>query len=142
MGGFLYVLGAVLIVVGCLAPVLTTGNFLAWSKAGKLRRHGIEGEAVSVLNDWMEGKPRVHYRVCLPDPDEDRRFYATQLTEPDPVGTTSTVVYDRRRPTRAMVGAMEKVDATHRSEGGVVKFVTVFALCTLLPGCALVALFP
>ncbi|MER7913173.1 hypothetical protein [Streptomyces sp. NPDC096068] len=63
----------------------------------------------------MEGKPRVHYRVCLPDPDEDRRFCATQPAEP--VGTT------------------------HRSEGGVVKFVAVFALCALLPGCVLVALF-
>ncbi|MFF9849486.1 DUF3592 domain-containing protein [Streptomyces litmocidini] len=133
--------GALIMAVGGFALFVTIGNVLLWSKMRKLRRHGVQGEAVSVLHDWMEGKHRVHYRVILPDPDENRQFYETQVKEPEPIGSVAAVVYDRRRPTRAIVGTMEKVDAIHRSEGGVVKFVWAFGLSTILLGRALVALF-
>lgn len=104
MDRVLVVVGVVLVMVGLAAVAFTVGNLVEFLRLRVLERRGVEGEAVSVLQDWMNHKYRVHYRVCVPEDGRDERFYVLSVEEPDPMGTVFPVIYDRKKPSRAKLG--------------------------------------
>ncbi|MGW9437549.1 hypothetical protein [Streptomyces sp. NPDC055607] len=105
----------------------------------KLELRGVEGEAVSSMHDFMNGKFRVHYRISLPGGERVAYFYELQVTEPDPVGTVVPVVYDRKRPSRAQTGTLADVDSS--SEGWIAKHVTGGAVAAFVLGLVLALSF-
>ncbi|MFF0751417.1 DUF3592 domain-containing protein [Streptomyces sp. NPDC004267] len=140
MARALAVIGALLIVVGGFALLVTTGGIALCLKLRALVRRGVEGDAVSYHHDWMNKKYRVHYRIDL-DGGRSGDFYELQVTQPEPVGSVARVVYDPRRPNRAMVGTEKTVLAKYRSETGVLKYLTGFGVPVVALGSLLVALF-
>ncbi|MGW4158764.1 hypothetical protein [Streptomyces sp. NPDC004788] len=136
----LAVIGALLVVIGLFALIAVTGNLVLWLKLRALVRHGVQGDAVSYHHDWMNRKFRVHYRIHV-DGGRSGEFYELQVTEPEPVGSVATVVYDPRRPGRAMLGTEKTVLAKYRSETGVLKFCAAFGIPVAALGGLLIALF-
>lgn len=140
MNRALTVIGALLIVFGGFALLVTTGGIALCLKLRALVRHGVEGDAVSYHHDWMNRKFRVHYRVVV-DGGRSGEFYELQVKEPEPVGSVAPVVYDPRRPSRAMVGTEKDVRKKYRSETGVLKGLVGVGVPLVALGSLLVAIF-
>ncbi|MEV5706866.1 hypothetical protein [Actinoallomurus sp. NPDC052274] len=83
-----------------------------WLKLRRLQRHGVEGEAVSTLQEWIRGGHRVYYDVRLDEGSPRASFIEVGPEPRGPVGTVVPVVYDRRKPKRAQTGTLEDIDLT------------------------------
>ncbi|MFE3638563.1 DUF3592 domain-containing protein [Streptomyces sp. NPDC059168] len=139
MDRVLVVVGVVLVMVGLAAVVFTVGNLVEFLRLRALERRGVEGEAVSVLQDWMNRKYRVHYRVCLPEDGRDEQFYELSVKEPEPMGTVFPVVYDRKKPSRAKLGTRKDIDFA--TEGLIVKFAWGIGVPAIALGSLLIRFF-
>ncbi|MFE1787554.1 MULTISPECIES: DUF3592 domain-containing protein [Streptomyces] len=139
MDRVLVVVGVVLVMVGLAAVVFTLGNLVEFLRMRALERRGIEGEAVSVVQDWMNHKYRVHYRVCLPEGGRDERFYEVGVEEPEPLGTVFPVVYDRKKPSRAKLGTRQNIDFA--TEGLIVKLAWGIGVPAIALGSLLIRFF-
>jgi hypothetical protein len=117
----LFVAGTVLVVLGFLASAAQLGNLLKYRRLRALERRGVEGQAESVSQDWMDGRIRVFYRVLLPEGERGYEFYELTSDTPDPMGTVFPVVYDSSNPGRAKLGTLADVDSTE--EGQIVKYI-------------------
>lgn len=139
MDGVFFVVGTILVVVGFLAAVSPLGNLVDYRRLRALELRGVEGEAVSVSQDWKDGRFRVFYQVRLPEGAPRAEFYELSSHIPEPLGTVFPVVYDREKPARARIGTAEDIDST--AEGQIVKYVGGGGLLTLAVGLLLMVTF-
>ncbi|MEU0600561.1 DUF3592 domain-containing protein [Streptomyces sp. NPDC006393] len=112
MNAFLSNAGVVLAALGGVLLWGTTGNLYPQWKLRRLQRHGIEGEAESVLEEGIRGGPRITYVIRLPDGEAVARFMETGVPSRGPVGTVVPVMYDRHKPSRARTGTLADIDPT------------------------------
>lgn len=124
MSVILAVTGIVLISIGMVACMLNSGGLFIFLKLRNLKRHGVEGEAVSELQEWIRSGHRVYYYVRLPGAAPQSvppRFIEVGREPRGPVGTVVPVVYHRRKPSRAMTGKLADIDLSDEW-GGVKAF--------------------
>ncbi|MEU0810423.1 DUF3592 domain-containing protein [Streptomyces sp. NPDC005970] len=113
MRAVLAMAGIILIVLGIVACVLNLGGLLIFLKLRQLKRHGVEGEAVSELQEWINSGHRVYYKIVVHGISPQKRsprFIEVGPEPQGPVGTVVPVVYDRRKPSRAKTGRLEDID--------------------------------
>ncbi|WP_157857340.1 DUF3592 domain-containing protein [Streptomyces yerevanensis] len=120
MRPFLAMAGVILVGLGIVACVLNLGGLFIFLKLRNLKRRGVEGKAVSTLQEWISSGHRVYYDVLLPGaPPQQRppRFIEIGPEPQGPVGTVVPVVYDRRKPSRAKTGRLADVDPSEEWGG-------------------------
>ena len=111
--------GFVLIGIGALTCFANSGGLVAFLKLRNLKRRGLEGEAVSTLQEWISSGHRVYYTVLLPEgssQSQPPQFIEVGVEPRGPVGTVVPVVYDRRKPSRARTGTLTDIDDLDLSE--------------------------
>ncbi|MGW1008385.1 hypothetical protein [Streptomyces sp. NPDC002520] len=99
--------GFVLMGLGALICFLDLTGLLRFLKLRHLQRHGVEGEAASMRQEWIRKRHRVYYPLRLPkDPARRQvpRFIEVGVEPRGPVGTVVPAVYDPRKPSRAKTG--------------------------------------
>ncbi|MET9733790.1 hypothetical protein ABZZ79_25000 [Streptomyces sp. NPDC006458] len=137
-------MGLVLMGLGALIWFLDLGGLLEFLKLRKLKRRGVQGEAVSTLHDWIEGRQRVYYDVLLPGASPQSRpprFVEIGVEPRGPVGTVVPVVYDRRRASRARTGTLADIaDMDMSGEGDRVVIFWVPGLACVVVGAVLLGL--
>ncbi len=134
--------GFVLMGIGVLLCFANSGGFVKFMKLRSLERHGVEGEAVSDLQEWISSGHRVYYHVRIPGaPPQDTppQFIEVGPEPRGPVGTVVPVVYDRRKPKRAKTGSLAEIDSSE--ERGMVMFFWVPGLTLIIVGAALAIFF-
>jgi hypothetical protein len=104
------VLGVILLGLGIFLMVAQTGNYVEYRLMQHLKRHGVDGQAVYVFNQYATNSNRVFFDVILPEGEAPARFREYMPTVPGPEGTVVPVVYDKRKPSRAKTGTREELD--------------------------------
>ena len=111
--------GFVVMGIGVLICFANSGGLLHWLKLRNLKQRGVEGEAVSTLQEWISKGHRVYYTILLPEGSPRSRppqFIEVGVEPRGPVGTVVPVVYDRRKPSRAKTGTLADIDDLELSE--------------------------
>ncbi|MBK3566466.1 DUF3592 domain-containing protein [Streptomyces sp. MBT62] len=129
--------GIIVMGIGALMCFANSGGLVKFLKLRNLKRHGVQGEAVSTLQEWISGGHRVYYLVLLPGAPSGSRqphFIEVGVEPRGPVGTVVPVVYDRRNPDRARTGTLADIADIDLSDDW--RFVKLF----WVPGLTLVAL--
>ena len=142
MSVILAVTGIVLISIGMVACALNSGGLVTFLKLRNLKRHDVEGEAVSELQEWISSGHRVYYQIRVPgaSPQDIPPQFIEVGPEPrGPVGTVVPVVYDRRKPKRAKTGSLAEIDSSE--ERGMVMFFWVPGLTLIIVGAVLAIFF-
>lgn len=124
MSAVLAMAGVILIVLGIVACVLNLGGLVIFLKLRNLKRRGVEGEAISELQEWIRAGHRVYYKILVPgiSPQQRSPRFIEVGPEPQgPVGTVVPVVYDRKKPSRAKTGTLADIDLSDEW-GGVKAF--------------------
>ena len=136
MSVILAVAGVILVALGIVACALNSGGLVNFLKLRNLKRHGVEGEAVSELQEWISSGHRVYYYVRLPGatPQSVPPRFAEVGPEPQgPVGAVVPVVYDRRKSSRARTGKLADIDLSDEWGGVKAFWGTGFACIGLGP---------
>jgi hypothetical protein len=111
--------GIVLIGIGALICFIDSGSLVKFLKLRNLKRRGVQGEAVSTLQEWISSGHRVYYDILLPErlpQSRPPRFIELGVEPRGPVGTVVPVVYDRRKPSRARTGTLSEIADIDLSE--------------------------
>ncbi|MBK3576825.1 hypothetical protein JHN63_24060 [Streptomyces sp. MBT65] len=135
-------MGFVLMGIGVLLCFANSGGFVKFMKLRSLERHGVEGEAVSDLQEWISSGHRVYYHIRIPGAppqDEPPHFIEVGPEPRGPVGTVVPVVYDRRKPKRAKTGSLAEIDSSQ--ERGMVVFFWAPGLALIAVGAVLAIFF-
>ena len=104
---------AALVALGVFACFINSAGMVKCLKLRRLQRRGVEGEAVSTLQEWIRGGGhRVYYDICLDEGSARASFIEVGPEPRGPVGTVVPVVYDRRKPKRAQTGTLKDIDLT------------------------------
>jgi hypothetical protein len=105
-----FVVSCILQIVGFGAAISQVSIFRTYRHLRNLALHGVEGEAVSVGQEYAgSGKYRVSYEIRPAgsgSPAVFREVYAGMRE----AGETVPVVYDRRKPRRARTGFLGDID--------------------------------
>ncbi|MEV7202212.1 hypothetical protein [Streptomyces griseoluteus] len=104
------VTGIILMILGGLICFANSGGLLLFLKLRNLQRHGVEGEAVSTLQEWISKGHRVYYDLKLPEGSPLTSFIEVGAEPRGPVGAVVPVVYDRRQPKRAKTGTLADIE--------------------------------
>ena len=116
--------GVILVVLDVVAYTLNSGGLVIFLKLRNLKRHDVEGEGVSELQEWISSGQRVYYYVRLPGAAPQSvppRFIEVGPEPQGPVGTVVPVVYDSRKRSRARTGKLADIDLSDEW-GGVKAF--------------------
>lgn len=112
--------GVIVIFLGIVACFLNLDGLFVFLKLRNLKRYGVEGEAVSELQEWISSGHRVYYKVLVSQTSPRKRsprFIEVGPEPRGPVGTVVPVVYDRRKPSRAKTGTLADIDLSDEWDG-------------------------
>ncbi|MFJ9371916.1 hypothetical protein [Streptomyces sp. NPDC101455] len=133
--------GFVLMGIGALLCFANSGGFVKFMKLRNPERHGVAGEAVSDLQEWISSGHRVYYHIRIPGaPPQDAppHFIEVGPELRGPTGTIVSAVYDARNPKRARTGLRKDLDFEKEwpvvlllGGGGLVLFGVGVLLCVI-----------
>ncbi|WP_033320896.1 hypothetical protein [Streptomyces yerevanensis] len=137
--------GFVLMGIGALICFVDAAGLQKFLKLRNLKRRGVQGEAVSTLQEWISSGHRVYYDILLPGRSPQSRpprFIELGVEPRGPVGTVVPVVYDRRKPSRARTGTLADIAGIDQSEERLyVKLFWVPGLTCIAVGALLAIIF-